>query len=520
MKTLKHIALILFLFTSAELLAQIPPNLHVEGEVTTNTLFNESFEGTMGSFTTAPDSDYGWFSTNSESYVGSNSAFTSLPSGGGSNTLESTIVIPSGSTGFLSFYYKVIANNNSWINASVNDPNNTLNPIALNTNGSWHQYSRILPEGSNILEITLSENYQYSGGSMYVDAVNVDVVSNYAVKITDGNEGIGKVLMSDASGNATWLDLNEAIDNYDVFDPLVINGASNYAVRIMNSGNEGIRIEGSGGDGIHINESNFTGIRINETNSDGIYIDEAAYDGLDIQYSGDDGVESTSNSGHGIYTGYNSGDGIYSTSNLGNAAWFNGIVFASVIQKGGGTFKIDHPLDPENKYMYHSFVESPDMMNIYNGNVVLDAKGEAEVVMEEWFDALNKDFRYQLTAIGAPGPNLYIAEEIVENKFKIAGGSANMKVSWTITGVRKDAFAEANRVEVEEDKPEEYKGYYLHAEAHGQPFERSIDFLKQKDDKAEKEEPKKEVNPVNQNGKPLMPESPSITPTIVPIPRR
>jgi hypothetical protein len=29
-----------------------------------------------------------------------------------------------------------------------------------------------------------------------------------------------------------------------------------------------------------------------------------------------------------------------------------------------------------------------------------------------WFGALNKDFRYQLTAIGAPGPNLHIAEEI------------------------------------------------------------------------------------------------------------
>ena len=37
------------------------------------------------------------------------------------------------------------------------------------------------------------------------------------------------------------------------------------------------------------------------------------------------------------------------------------------ISKGGGTFKIDHPLDPTNKYLYHSFVESPDMMNIYNG---------------------------------------------------------------------------------------------------------------------------------------------------------
>ncbi|WAC02029.1 hypothetical protein N7U66_19830 [Lacinutrix neustonica] len=36
------------------------------------------------------------------------------------------------------------------------------------------------------------------------------------------------------------------------------------------------------------------------------------------------------------------------------------------IAKGGGTFKIDHPLDPKNKYLVHSFVESPEMMNIYS----------------------------------------------------------------------------------------------------------------------------------------------------------
>jgi hypothetical protein len=75
--------------------------------------------------------------------------------------------------------------------------------------------------------------------------------------------------------------------------------------------------------------------------------------------------------------------------------------------------KIDHPLDPANKYLSHSFVESPDMKNVYDGVVVLDYNGEAVIDLPDWFAALNKDFRYQLTAIGAPGPNLYIAEEII-----------------------------------------------------------------------------------------------------------
>lgn len=137
------------------------------------------------------------------------------------------------------------------------------------------------------------------------------------------------------------------------------------------------------------------------------------------------------------------------------------------LTKGSGSFKIDHPLDPENKYLAHSFVESPDMMNVYNGNVVLDERGEAWVEMPDYFEALNTDFRYQLTAIGAPGPNLYVATEIDGNRFRIAGGQPGSKVSWQVTGVRNDAFARHHRIEVEPLKPEEERGLYLHPEAFG-----------------------------------------------------
>src|SRR5882762_7360391 len=113
------------------------------------------------------------------------------------------------------------------------------------------------------------------------------------------------------------------------------------------------------------------------------------------------------------------------------------------LSKSAGGFKIDDPLDPANKYLTHSFVESPDMMNIYNGTVLLDGSGEAWVVLPTWFEALNRDFRYQLTAIGAPSPNLYIAVEVTGNRFQIAGGRPGAKVSWQVTGVRHDAYAEA-----------------------------------------------------------------------------
>jgi hypothetical protein len=58
------------------------------------------------------------------------------------------------------------------------------------------------------------------------------------------------------------------------------------------------------------------------------------------------------------------------------------------LSKSGGSFKIDDPLAPEDKYLYHSFVESPDMMNIYNGIVATDPRGMAVVTMPAYFSAL------------------------------------------------------------------------------------------------------------------------------------
>ena len=191
------------------------------------------------------------------------------------------------------------------------------------------------------------------------------------------------------------------------------------------------------------------------------------------------GFYSTGNSDDGFHAFANDGDGVYSFNNDGDEGYFEGtVVVTGNLSKGGGSFKIDHPLDPENKYLYHSFVESPDMMNVYNGNALLNDHGEATVLLEEWFQALNKDFRYQLTAIGAPGPNLYISEEISNNTFKIAGGKPGTKVSWQVTGIRKDPYAVKNRIPVEEEKPAQFKGYYLHPEAYQREFEKSQQYVK------------------------------------------
>ena len=150
---------------------------------------------------------------------------------------------------------------------------------------------------------------------------------------------------------------------------------------------------------------------------------------------------------------------VATASGSGIAAKFTGpvkitgnLTVTGTVSKGGGSFRIDDPIDPEHKYLYHSFVESPDMMNIYNGVVTLSHRGDAVVKLPEWFQALNRDFRYQLTCIGGFAP-VYIAREVSGNQFKIAGGHAGMKVSWQVTGIRKDTFANEHRIPVEENKP-------------------------------------------------------------------
>ena len=141
------------------------------------------------------------------------------------------------------------------------------------------------------------------------------------------------------------------------------------------------------------------------------------------------------------------------TQGTGAAGLFNGnVVVNGTLSKSAGQFRIDHPLDPDNKYFNHSFVESSEMMNIYSGIVILDENGQAQISLPDWFEALNKDIRYQLTPVGAAAPQLHISQEFDQGHFKVVGGHPNLKVSWQVTGVRQDAYANAHRIQVEEPK--------------------------------------------------------------------
>jgi hypothetical protein len=248
--------------------------------------------------------------------------------------------------------------------------------------------------------------------------------------------------------------------------------ASGYGVWGVSTSNVGVYGTSTSGYGVYGQSTSGTGVGVQGVSTDGEGID-----GISTNFYG---VAGQSYNDVGVIGFSDASDAVVGISTNGRAGHFEGSVQVDgILSKGGGSFKIDHPLDPANQYLYHSFVESPDMMNVYNGNVTLDAQGEAIVQLPDWFGALNKEYRYQLTAVGAPGPNLYVSKKVEGNRFIIAGGTPGMEVSWQVTGIRQDPFANAHRIPVEEDKPASEKGKYLHPTEWGQPASAGIDYERQ-----------------------------------------
>lgn len=163
--------------------------------------------------------------------------------------------------------------------------------------------------------------------------------------------------------------------------------------------------------------------------------------------------------------------------------WDNGDVFAIgdfTVSGGTKNFMLDHPLDPANKDLYHNAVESPDHVTYYHGTVTLDASGSASVDLPDYFEALNKDFHYQLTCIGGFA-QVYVSDEIADNEFSIAGGTPGLKVSWQVSATRNDPWAQDHPYEAEVDKKPSHKGKYWYPKGYGKSKEYQIGYNAKKD---------------------------------------
>ena len=275
------------------------------------------------------------------------------------------------------------------------------------------------------------------------------------------------------AGTFVWADSTEADFESTGSDQFLVRAAGGAAIGVNDPAGFQLRVVGpawidhptNGGNDLVVG-----GTTNAATGDDGRIVSNPALPSSDLHLISNDNINLILNDDGSVEGSVfdvrnTAGTVVFEANANGDATVQDDLDVGGTLSKGGGSFKIDHPLAPTEKYLYHSFVESPDMMNVYNGNVVLDANGEAWVEMPEWFEALNRDFRYQLTPIGAPAPGLYVARKIADNRFRIAGGSPGLEVSWLVTGIRQDPYAEANRIPVEVDKPEAERGSLLHPAA-------------------------------------------------------
>ncbi len=252
-------------------------------------------------------------------------------------------------------------------------------------------------------------------------------------------------------------------------------GAQGFSSALGSGGSGSDGIQAFGGSGDPTTQSGNTGGR-------GIYAEGGTGDsgGVGVYGRGLGGLQVDGAGGffEGGNNSFFAGDGIDAVGGSGYAGNFSGnLNVTGAIFAGTKDFRVDHPLDPANKYLTHASVESSEMMNIYTGNVITDAQGDAIVSLPDWFEAENTDFRYQLTVVGQFAQAI-VASEIANHRFQIKSSVPNVKVSWLVTGVRQDAYAKAHPLIVEQEKEARLRGFYIHPELHGAPPEKQLEWAR------------------------------------------
>ncbi|PLX25969.1 MAG: hypothetical protein C0599_00015 [Salinivirgaceae bacterium] len=353
---------------------------------------------------------------------------------------------------------------------------NVMVGIEANSNGTGGSnnvylggYAGYSNDGSSNVIIGRSAGpnaHSYSTQSDYNNSVMIGYRSGYNNLVGTGNLFLGYYSGYNETGSNKLYISNSSTNNliYGEFDTKILKFDAHV----------GINTDPSSSYQLYVEENTTT------SDNPAVYGVHDVTDGWGVALRGRAGYRAVwgeavtaSCSGYGIYgyatvTGTGTRYGVYGYASGGATAWagyFSGNVeVTGTVTKSNSAIKIDHPNDPGNKYLQHANVASPDMKNIYDGVAILDASGRASIVLPDYFDEFNKDFRYQLTAIGKPAPSIYVEKEIENNIFVIAGGEPGMKISWQVTGIRKDPFAENNRLKVEKEKLPENKGKYMHPE--------------------------------------------------------
>ncbi len=231
------------------------------------------------------------------------------------------------------------------------------------------------------------------------------------------------------------------------------------------------------------------GIGDNNPQNSRLSVAAGSENGINVTSSGD-GVNSTgfrggyfvstADSGDGVLAGtYGNGAvGVYGYATLGTS--YGVYCSGNFAATGTKSFQIDHPLDPENKYLNHFCTEGPEPMNAYSGNVVTDSRGYAQVELPDYFESINTNFRYQLTVVDDSDDFVLakVARKIQNNRFVIRTNKPLVEVSWRVEAVRNDRWVQQYGFKTEEQKPAEYRGKFIAPELYDHPQEDGIAYVR------------------------------------------
>jgi hypothetical protein len=194
------------------------------------------------------------------------------------------------------------------------------------------------------------------------------------------------------------------------------------------------------------------------------------------------------NVNHGVYgANANGNNGILGASDAavkgnassGDAGYFSGNVHVSgSVNKAACSFLIDHPLDPENKWLRHTCMESPEPLVVYRGRARLDGGGQSVVEMPKYFVALTKEDQASIHLTPVGRPFMTGAEWNPGFRSLTVYGEAGREVFWEVLAERDDPVIHQLAQPVEEDKVPEERGYYLHPKAFGLSDTRNVEWVR------------------------------------------
>ncbi len=345
--------------------------------------------------------------------------------------------------------------------APLSFPNSIGNKIALWGDAAGGHYGLGI-QGALLQMYSSGSNadiaFGHGNSNSFTENMRIKGNGNIGVGVSNPTSKMEILETTNTNSRALYVGVNNASSSNEALRAESISGSSGIAILAYRNGN-----------GNAILATTLAGIGINAGSGN-------ASQDVAVKGSATTGLwgTATSNGGFGVRA---SNGGIGSATGL----WAQGYSFVSgnfevigTLSKSAGTFKIDHPQDPQNKFLIHSFVESPDMMNVYNGNISTDNNGFATITLPSYFEALNIDFKYQLTIVGKEFAQALVYEKIKSNQFIVRTDKPNIEVSWQVTGVRNDKYAQQNRIVPEVEKTTKQKGKYLNAEAFGASEEKQI----------------------------------------------